>query len=200
MDRHRSRPAPRTPAGAQSTSVPFTLAGANLLLLLLRSLARLLATSPASAPACAVACPTASYLVICPTSSYLTRFCCSSGSRSLPRSPAHVPHQKSAYTSKGSAKEPEKPLIRFADRTPILFCNFLASTGGVSRGQKVQDEKHTQHFYHAQRVCGALLVDGPLPPVSLSSHIAHLLRIWPDETQGCRQKVQDKQAQATPVS
>ena len=82
---HRSRPAPRTPVRAQSTSVLFTLTGAPLLFLLLRPLARLLATSPASAHACVVACLTASYL---------TRFCGSSRSRSLPCSPPHLTTQQ----------------------------------------------------------------------------------------------------------
>jgi hypothetical protein len=146
LDRHRSRPAPRAPAGAQSTSVPFTLAGANLLFLLLRSLARLLATSPASAPACAVACPTASYLVICPTASYLTRFCCSSGSRSLPRSPAHVPHQKSAYTSKGSAKElsTRKTSNSICRPDPHFVLQLFGEHwGGQSRTKSSRRETHS---------------------------------------------------------
>ena len=192
---HRSRPTPRAPAVARSASVLFCSCSCGRspacspLRLLQRplawSLGRPLVTWSLARPlATSLASVTPLALARCPARPRMFRI----------RNP--LTHPKAVRKN----CLPEKPLIRFADRTPILFCNFLASTGGVSRGQKVQDEKHTQHFYHAQRVCGALLVDGPLPPVSLSSHIAHLLRIWPDETQGCRQKVQDKQAQPTPVS
>jgi hypothetical protein len=172
LDCHRSRPTPRAPAVAQSTSVLFCSCSCGRspacspLRLLQRplawSLGRPLVTWSLARPlATSLASVTPLALARCPARPRMFRI----------RHP--LTHPKAVRKN----CLPVKPLIRFADRTPILFCNFLASTGGVSRGQKVQDKKHTQHFYHAQCVCGALLADGPLPPDNLSSHIAHLLRI-----------------------